>query len=294
MRRFVLVLVAVALASPANAWTLKTGVDSRSGVPYATAAQLADGTDETLGVECQKGQDIMSGILLDEKKSDNAVYPARDVEFKIGMSPSILLKIVPESTAHKGLVYGARLSNSPEDADRLLIALLSQKGDVVVTMAPLHGGPPRTMVFRDDGREAAMIETFKSCGIDINKLRGPSPTNFDSRMDGVWARDRRACELYKSGELDKPGYDTATLSRFGVAIFENGKFEMLASPIRCQISQSGNSDGVKYNISAQCQVKDYPTRAAAGTITFRQSGAANLELHGADFGLIQLIKCDRE
>ncbi|MFH3481652.1 hypothetical protein [Xanthobacter variabilis] len=136
-------------------------------------------------------------------------------------------------------------------------------------------------------------ETLSRCDAPRSPTAA-APNDISARLNGDWARDRKACELYRSGEFDKPGYDIAALSRFGVATFENGKFEMLASPIRCQISQSDNSGSGKYSISAQCQVKDYPTRPATGAITFRQSGAANLELHGAGFGLIQLIKCDRE
>ncbi|WP_237345804.1 hypothetical protein [Xanthobacter agilis] len=136
-------------------------------------------------------------------------------------------------------------------------------------------------------------ETLSKCDTPPSTATA-APKDISARLNGDWARDRKACDLYKSGELDKPGYDTATLSRFGVATFENGKFEMWASPIRCQISLSGNLERGKYDISAQCQVKDYPARPATGAVTFRPSGTANMELHGADFGLIKLIKCGQE
>ncbi len=118
------------------------------------------------------------------------------------------------------------------------------------------------------------------------------PQDITTRLEGVWARDRKACELYKTGEFDKPGYDTTTLSRFGVATFENGKFEMLASPVRCQISQSGNPEGEKYVISAQCQVKDYPKRTSTGAVSFGPSGSLHLDLRSGDFGEINFVKCD--
>ncbi|MGR7993827.1 hypothetical protein [Xanthobacter sp. ZOL 2024] len=136
-------------------------------------------------------------------------------------------------------------------------------------------------------------ETFSRCDVPSSPAAA-APKDISARLNGDWARDRKACALYKSGEFDKPGHDTATLSRFGVATVENGKFEMWASPVRCQISLNGSPDGGKYDVSAQCQVKDYPTRPATGSVTFRPSGAANLELHGADFGLIKLIKCGQE
>ncbi|MFG1401993.1 hypothetical protein [Xanthobacter sediminis] len=261
-------------------------------MPFAIASQYADGTSETLGIECQKGQDVMVGVLLDENKSGNALYPARDVEFRVGMNAPIRLKIAPEATAQKGPIYSVRLSDRPEDADRLLVALLSQQGDVVVTMAAPPGGSPRTMIFRDDEREAAIIATLRSCGIDINKVRGQSDRDLSARLEGIWAHDRKACRLYQSGELDKPKYDTATSSRFGVATFHNGYFEMWAEPIRCQLSQTGNPARGKYTVSAECQVKDYPKRTSTGAVSFGPSGSLHLDLRSGDFGEINFVKCD--
>lgn len=132
--------------------------------------------------------------------------------------------------------------------------------------------------------------------INMDGLRGTfskcTTLSLSERLDGVWARDLAACRLYRSGELEKRGYDTAALIRFGVATIQSGRLEMLASPIRCQFSPSREVRGMRISIAAQCQIKDYPARASTGAVSFTSSGGASLELRGSDFGKINLAKCD--
>lgn len=128
--------------------------------------------------------------------------------------------------------------------------------------------------------------------IERRLAQGNSQDDLVARLEGTWARDRKTCSLYLSGELERRGYDTATLSRFNVAMMRDGNFEMLAIPVRCKFSNIWNATGDSFSIPAMCQVKDYPQHPALATVALKSSSAISIKLQGDNFGPINIIKCD--
>lgn len=159
----------IAISGVIQAWTVREGADQKSGVPYATASQHADGTDHVLGFECQRGQDAMVGVLFNEKMSRNAVYPPRRLEFRVGKSPPMTFVITPMRTNGGDLIYNLRVSERPKDADKALMYLYDKKGDLVVIVEDLLGKRSETIIFRDDNRASIMDNMFSLCGVVIKR-----------------------------------------------------------------------------------------------------------------------------
>lgn len=290
MRKAILTTLFLFLAiSPTAAWTLRTGADSRSGVPYAIATQHADGTGEVLGIECQKGQEVMVGVMLDEKVSDHALYPPRRLEFRVGAEPPVTITARPEPSSGRELVYNTRISKSKETSN-LLVYLLLKKGDLVVTMPPMSNEPAKTMVFRDDDREASIMDTLKSCGINASKQKGNSRSDLNRRLEGLWATDTRGCKRYVSGALDRSDMDMHTLRSFGLAEFRDGHLDLKYQAATCQITSSSQLATGRYGFDADCEVKG-ETAQESGAATFISPGKVRVEFMREMLLTLNLTKC---
>lgn len=142
---------------------------------------------------------------------------------------------------------------------------------------------PKPIVFMPRGETMALVDYDGLNG--LLAFCGGEKTDLLARLEGVWAKDREACRLYMSGELDN--VDNSTVRRNIISSFESGKFRLRGAAVDCDLISLG--DGRRLKIT--CQIKDYPVATSIGSVMFSGDDSINFNMNNVHYGDVDLIKC---
>ncbi|MFG1417168.1 hypothetical protein V5F38_05060 [Xanthobacter sp. V0B-10] len=125
----------------------------------------------------------------------------------------------------------------------------------------------------------------------FTKCTAPAPrTGLSARLEGVWARDRKACQLYSSGSLDNPALNMHTLRGFGVVEFRSGRLDIKYQAAQCQFTRSEPAKAGEYKFGATCEVKGQ-SGDESGIVSFKDDDRVHIQFTRGMLSAFDLTKC---